>query len=250
MKITKNIIVTTMFLLLIFTSGFSQSWGGDRGIRFSELWSVNINGGVTSYYGDLSIYDSDIPLKLSRESGPAFGVVISKSVSNTITFSGQFLIGKFLARKQNISFETSFLEYNAKLNIDFVNMFSPWKPHKYGITGYLGVGNYLFNSTKKEYYEERVDVSTTKARVPEFVFIVGGGFFYKFVDDFSVSFNLGLRQSQNDKIDSYHHGTDYDYYSYTSIGLTYHIPVRIRKPVSEKSKMAYNGKSRLKPLKR
>jgi hypothetical protein len=211
---------------------------------------VNINGGMTSYFGDLSIYDTDIPLKLARESGPAFGIVVSKSVSNTITFSGQFLVGKFMARKKNISFETGFLEYNAKLNIDFVNMLNPLKPHKYGITGYLGVGNYLFYSTRKDYFEERIDISSTKARVPEFVLILGGGFFYKLSDNFNVTFDLGLRQSQNDKIDSYHHGVDYDYYSYTSIGVTYIIPVRIRKPLNKKSKMAYNGRARLKPLKR
>ena len=250
MKGVRNTILIVIILLSFVSTGFSQAWGGDQSIRFSDLWSVNANGGVTSYFGDLSIYDTDIPLKLSRESGPAFGLLISKSVSNTFSFSGQIIIGNFKARKQNISFETRFLEYNAKLNLDFVNMFSPQTPHNYGITGYIGVGNYLFNSTKKEYFEEKVETITTKARVPEFVFIVGGGFFYKFVDDFSFTFDIGLRQSQNDKLDSYHHGTDFDYYSYTSIGLTYHIPTRARKPVREKTKMAYSGIVRLKPRKK
>lgn len=249
MKEVKNIFLTVVILVFFYT-GDAQTWGGYQGVRFSDLWSVNVNGGTTSYFGDLSIYDTDIPLKLSRESGPAFSLLISKSISNTISFSGQILIGRFKARKRNISFETKFLEYNAKMNMDFVNMFSPWKPHNYGLIGYIGVGNYLFNSTKNEYFEERMETTTNKARVPEFVFIIGGGFFYKFTDDFSVTFDIGLRQSQNDKLDSYHHGTDYDYYSYSSIGITYNIPTRVRKPVREKTKMAYNGSARLKPLKR
>ncbi len=248
MRKVGNTIITIIILFLFVSTGISQTWGGDGNIRFGDLWSVNINGGITSYFGDLSIYDTDISSKLSKESGPAFGLLISKSVSNTFSFSGQFLIGSFKARNQNLSFETQFLEYNAKVNIDFVNMFAPNKPHNYGITGYIGVGNYLFNSTKKEYFEEKVETSTTKARVPEFVFILGGGVFYKFVDDFSVTFDIGLRQSQNDKLDSYNHGTDYDYYSYMSIGLTYNIPTKARKPMKEKTKTAYSGDERLKPL--
>jgi hypothetical protein len=242
------IIFFILFLLINGNSGFSQTWGGVGNVRFGDLWSVNINGGVTSYFGDISIYDTDISLKLSKESGPAFGFLVSKSVSNTFSFSGQFLIGSFKARNQNLSFETQFIEYNAKVNIDFVNMFAPKKPHNYGITGYIGVGNYLFNSTRKDYFEAKVKTTTTKARVPEFVFILGSGVFYKFVDDFSVTFDLGLRQSQNDKLDSYNHGTDFDYYSYMSIGLTYNIPTKVRKPLKEKTKIVYNGNTRLKPL--
>lgn len=185
----------SLFLLINGNSGFSQTWGGVGNIRFNDLWSVNVNGGVTSYFGDISIYDTDISSKLSKESGPAFGFIVSKSVSNTFSFSGQFLIGSFKARNQNLSFETQFLEYNAKVNIDFVNMFAPKKPHNYGITGYIGVGNYLFNSTRKEYFEERVETTTTKARVPEFVFILGGGVFYKFVNDFSVTFDRSYKYS-------------------------------------------------------
>ncbi len=252
MKRVENKILTVLILLLLIVAnrGFAQRWGGDNNIRFGELWSVNVNAGVTSYFGDLSIYDTDVPMKLSRESGPGFSILVSKSFSNTFSLSGQVLIGRFKARKKNIAFETQFLEYNAKMNLDFVNMFNPWKAHNYGIIGYVGIGNYLFNSVKTEYFEEREDVITSKSRVPEFVFIVGGGFFYKFVDDFCVTFDIGLRQSQNDKLDSYHHGTDFDYYSYTSIGLTYNIPTRVRKPVREKTKMAYNGSGRLKPLKK
>jgi len=252
MKNVGNTRLTALMLIFFVSAsqGFSQTWGGEGTIRFSDLWSVNINAGTTSYFGDLSIYDTDIPLKLSRESGLGFSILISKSVSNTFSFSGQVLIGSFKARKQNIAFETRFLEYNAKLNLDFVNLFNPWKAHNYGIIGYVGVGNYLFNSTKTEYFEEKEKISTSKSRVPEFVLIAGGGFFYKFVDAFSFTFDIGLRQSQNDKLDSYHHGNDFDYYSYMSFGLTYHFPARIRKPVREKTKMAYNGSTRLKPLKK
>jgi hypothetical protein len=33
-----------------------------------------------------------------------------------------------------------------------------------------------------------------------------------------------------------------------SIGLTYNIPTKVRKPLKEKTKIVYNGNTRLKPL--
>ena len=57
-----NTVLTffSLFLLINGNSGFSQTWGGVGNIRFGDLWSVNVNGGVTSYFGDISIYDTDL----------------------------------------------------------------------------------------------------------------------------------------------------------------------------------------------
>ena len=70
----------------------AQKWGGARKPGFWDNWAVNVNAGLTSFYGDLSIYDSEIMQKLKNESGPAMGLIVTKSFNDKFGVSGQFLM--------------------------------------------------------------------------------------------------------------------------------------------------------------
>ncbi|MEZ5146829.1 MAG: hypothetical protein R2759_07045 [Bacteroidales bacterium] len=54
-----------LLILPIFVMG--QDWTTKDIKTFNQNWGVNVNAGLTSYYGDLSIYDNDFVAKLQHE---------------------------------------------------------------------------------------------------------------------------------------------------------------------------------------
>lgn len=228
-------------------SAFSQSWNGERRSPIWDLWSVNLNAGYTSYFGDLSSYDPQFDKKLQFESGPAMGVIITKHLSNTFAISGQVLYGSMHAGHENVSFSTKFLEYNLHGRINFVSLFDPHQPHRLSVTAYGGVGQFFFSTIKTIKEDPKPSETTHKTGVPEFIYFFGTGFNYKVSPSIGISLDLALRQCQNDRLDDYIANEDFDYYSYLSIGITYNISSFYRTPARNKSILVYSG-SKLKHL--
>jgi len=231
-------------------SAFSQSWDRKRAstnwdieknTRIWDKWSVNFNTGLTSYFGDLSSYDPQFYQKLQYESGPGMGIIVTKHLTNTFAVSGQVLYGNMHAGYSNMSFSTEFLEYNLHGRIDFINLFDPHNAHKLAFTGYAGVGQFFFSALKVEFEDQNRFETTHNTGVPEFVYFFGGGFDYKVTESIGISIDLSLHQSQNDRLDDYVKNDDYDYYSYLSIGFTYHISSFIKAPVRNKATFVYSG---------
>lgn len=245
-----NIVALVLTLLLLYepVDSFTQSWGGAEKNRFGDLWSVNINTGLTSYYGDLSIYDKDPVNKLSRESGLGLGIQVSKYFGSAFDLSGQLLFGKIKGHKDELSFRTKLFEYSLQARVDFVNLFSEKKNHRFHFNGYVGVGHFLFDSNMWEYEGDGDNPSEEVTSVPELVAYLGGGFYYMLSDNIAITTDLALRRSKNDKLDNYTKGNDYDYYTYLSVGITYYIRTFIKKPPKNKATVVYSS-SRLSPLK-
>ncbi len=202
----------------------AQKWGGARKPGFWDNWAVNVNAGLTSFYGDLSIYDSEIMEKLKNESGPAMGLIVTKSFNDKFGVSGQFLMGSLKGENvKGTSFESSFYEYNFHFRIDLVNAIFPNNNTGLGMNFYAGVGNFLFKTTKFEMVEGEQKTSVKDTRVPEFVYFVGLGFQYKFTDKFGINFDMALRQARNDYLDYEVKNGNFDYYTHIGLGLTYYI---------------------------
>ena len=251
MKRKFNIVALVLILLLVYHAGnsFSQNWGGAEKNKFGDLWSVDLSTGLTSYYGDLSLYDKDPVNKLSRESGLGLGIQVSKYFGSAFDLSGQLLFGKIKGHKDELSFRTKLFEYSLQARVDFVNLFSEKKNHRFHITGFAGIGHFLFDARIWQYEGDGDDVSEEETKVPELVAFAGGGLCYMLSDNIAVTTDIALRRSQNDKLDNYAKGSDYDYYSYLSVGITYYIRTFIRKPPKNKATVVYN-KPYMKPLKR
>jgi hypothetical protein len=227
--------------LFISQSCYSQGWGGQQSNGLLADWTININGGFTSYFGDLSIHDLDVGAKLDKESGPAMGVLLSKNIfKDAFSLSGQILAGKLEGRKENISFTASLFEYSIQARIDFISLILLNRSHAFGVVGYSGVGQFLFSTKKVVMDEGTVQNFQHDARVPEFVFFFGGGVYYKVSPTFGITADLALRQCQNDRLDDYVKNDDYDYYSYLSIGISYYINTFRKAPLKNKARLANN----------
>ena len=205
-------------------SGNFSSWSGEPSKSFWNNWGIAFNGGVTSYFGDLSIYDSDPANKLKHESKPAFGVLLTKYFGDDIGLSGQMLYGGLKGQyNENLSFDTDFIEYNVQLRVDLLNLVLRRNNTGIGLVAFGGIGHLIFNSVKKTYIEGNLKTDAHRASSPEFVYFVGGGLNYSISDRFSVNIDAAVRQAQNDRIDNEVRKDNYDFYTFINFGVTYHI---------------------------
>jgi hypothetical protein len=225
-KIMKAVLVFLANGIFMTPSGFSQKWSGNQLEVQRTSWSVNINGGLTSYFGDLSQNDLNIGNKLSHESGPAASIILTRNIyRDAIGLSGQVLAGKLKGSKDDISFSADLIEYNLQARIDFVRLFMPRKYNPIGVVGYAGAGQFLFNTNKVEMNEGNLKTSKQNTEVPEFVIFFGGGIYYKLNSNLGITADLSLHQCQNDRLDDYVKNDNYDYFTYLSVGVSYYINI-------------------------
>lgn len=226
-------IIILVFILLSGMQVFAQQWSGSKKPKFWDLWSINVNMGLTSFFGDLSVYDTDIPNKISYESGPGLGIVGHKYLQKKFYVGGQILYGSFKGQDLKKVFESTFIEYNLQAGVNLLGLINPsnpkfnfykFKKFKMAINGYAGIGQFIFD-TKPKYKNPLPNeiVNRVKTGTPEFVYFFGFNGMYRVKDYFFVTADFGLRQAQNDKLDGFKENDDFDYYSYFSIGATYYI---------------------------
>jgi hypothetical protein len=221
---------------------YSQDWGGLKPNGFWDHWSVNANAGFTSYYGDLSYHDSEVSGKLNNESGPAYGLMITKHFNKLFGISGELIYGNIKGgNNKNISFKTQLAEYNIQARLDFIRLMFPNRSPKFGIEGHAGIGQFLFKSTKYELKGENETTNIHETGVPEFVYFYGAGMHYHVGHSFALIMEMSLHHAQNDKLDNLVKNNDFDYYSYLSIGVTYYIDSFKTSPLKNKARLAHSG---------
>lgn len=220
------LLLVLVLSILVPKSLDAQSWGGKRKSGFLDSWAINANVGVSSFFGDLSTFDTEISKKLTEESGPAYGLIATKYLFNDkIGISGQLLFGKLKGSNStgNISFESTFAEYNLHARLNLINIFSPYNMSKVGLELFGGLGQFKFKTTQWDRSQEELEVNIEDTGTPEFVYFFGMGMFYKVSDKIRITAEFSMRQAGNDKIDDLAKNENNDYYSYVSIGLTYYI---------------------------
>lgn len=214
---------TCLLLLLVPFLLSGQSTYQMKTASFNDNWSINLNAGMTSYYGDLSLHDNNVSGKLKHESLPAIGILGSKYLIHGFSLSGQLLYGQLKGQKKNLQMSSELIEYNAHLRLNLAELFTGNKDQKFGLTVFAGLGNFMFNTTLTELLEGGSIEKTFRSRVPEFVHFMGGGFSYAFTSKIEITTELSVRMFQNDKMDGVLAGHKYDYYSYLGFGITHKI---------------------------
>lgn len=220
-------------LFCIPDTAFSQYWGNRHKNKLLRDYTINANFGITSFFGDLSIYDDDFVKKLSRESGPGYGLIAAKYFMDyKFAVAGQILFGQFEGENSNSHFEASIFEYNIHGRADIKNIFWPAKKRgwsvpdckvKPGAIVYAGVGQFLFDSKRTFTDPNEPELPREKTGVPEFVYFFGGQAYVEIACTYRFTFDLALRQARQDKLDVKWDNINFDYYSYLSIGITYKI---------------------------
>lgn len=237
----KKKIIYSALVFLIPVLVQSQDWGGLRPGGFWDHWSVNASAGFTSYFGDVSYHDTDIEGKLRNESGPAYGVLLTKHFNKVFSVSGELMYGNLKGGNKSIAFNTSLAEYSLQANLDFVRLIFRQGSPKFGLEGHAGLGQFLFKTTTYELKGDTESKFVTETGVPEFVYFYGAGAHCHIGKNFAVTMDLTLHHAQNDKLDDLVKNNDYDYYSHISVGVTYYIDSFRASPLKNKARLAHSG---------
>jgi hypothetical protein len=184
------------------------------------LLEINLNGGITSYFGDLSMYDKAPIEKIAYESLPGFGIIANLQLTKTYSISGQILMANVKAGKDTVSFQSRIFEYNIHGRIDLLNFFRIAHNPNFGIEVYAGIGQFFYSVDKETRHSHNTDNTRYTATIPEFVYFLGGGLSYRTSKYTTLTLDLALRQCQTDRLDDFVKHSDFDYYSYLSMGIT------------------------------
>ena len=212
------------FLFIVQMEAAAQRIKHQKGSPFWYNWSVDMSLGLTSYYGDLSQYDSDFIEKLIHESKPAVALKITKYFDYKFGVSGQVMFGGFSGDyKEDYIFRTNLMEYNIQANVDLLNIINDFNRRNSGITLYAGIGQFLFKTTSEITTAGATTEDVHNSGVPEFVYFFGSTLYHKIHPRFYLLMDLSIRQAQNDNLDNFVKNGDFDYYSFISLGVSLQI---------------------------
>ncbi|MCF8368808.1 MAG: hypothetical protein K9G76_07170 [Bacteroidales bacterium] len=216
-----------------------DEWAGPQERVFFSNWSININIGATSYFGDLSQYDLNPIKKLGYESKLAYGFNITKRIKY-FEVAGQVIYGGLKSKyRPEQSFETRIVEYSLQAGLDITKVLFPHNTGKYGLDVYVGSGQFMFKTTAYNVFDGLQIPVETGTGVPEFVYFFGCRLNVKVSEKIKITSDLSIRQAQNDNIDRYIANGDFDYYSFLNIGVSYSFG-QIFKPIKDESKQKVN----------
>lgn len=185
-------------------------------------WSVNVNAGQTSFFGEVSLYDDELGEKLSHEGSWSYGFVLSRQMTPVIGLSGQLILGHLRGANTRSHFEAEITEYTLNATLNFVNLLIPDNDARFFLYAKGGIGQFQFKSTLVFDDPEKED-KYVESDSPEFLYLIGGGAFYKLNHSFEINAEGTARLVNNDKLDGTSNKKDDDYYSYISLGITYKI---------------------------
>ena len=186
-------------------------------------WAIDANVGRTSFFGEVSLYDEQFNEKMSKEGAWAYGFIASKKISHVFAIEGQLLLGQLKGSNSRSQFVAEITEYTFNLTANLVNLFIPDNQARFNPYIKVGLGQFQF-STKLVFNDADMADVLAESDSPESLFLFGGGAYYTISNSFDIKLEFTGRRMQNDQIDgSASNSKDNDYYSYTSIGLTYKI---------------------------
>ncbi len=213
-----------MLILLIQANAFGQYQKPPPKITvLLKNWSVNVNGGQTSFFGEVSLYDDELSEKLSKEGSWTYGFILSRQMSPVFGLSGQIIFGTLKGANTRAHFESDIMEYTLNTTINFVNLLMPDNDARFFLYAKLGAGQFQFKS-RLVADDPEVPDKYVESEKPEFLYLLGGGAFYKISHSFEVNLEATARLVNNDQIDGTRNKkNDNDYYSYVCLGVTYNI---------------------------
>jgi hypothetical protein len=245
MKYTKFFAVFLLTLLFILPVGLkAQNDNQDNAQDNSKLdykpWSFNLNFGQTLFWGDVN---DEITNPFSANFNPdissfAYGLIIQKNFNSWLGIDFQYLGGNLHGTRTLWSNnDTAGLYFNSKINqfglnldIDVFDLFMDKQPIRLFNFYIRGGGAYnLYDATEYRTADNSV-TNTAKAGAVE----VMGGWGVRFDISKAVGFTFEntFTYAFDDFLDA--HSTEYskanDLFAYTSLGVTYRIYPKPKKP--------------------
>ncbi len=217
----------------------SNSANAQKNSDFQSYWYLNASGGLNVFFGDVkqnSFFPANAEVSEWKFGG---GWMLGRQFSPIIGLRGQTLYGQLAGsrRELGIFIEGDYIEFNLNATFSLSNLFWQYNSQrKFDLYAIAGLGLTNFNMNQKSLSDGSLLKqsghnfgSGIGGRTLEGIAIAGIGLDYKINDKWSLNFESALRGMNSDKVDIFENGKKHDYYSYTSLGITFKFGHKTRK---------------------
>lgn len=219
MKISfRHFILSAIMVLPVFL--FAQATSSEvKPAIFKGHWTLQVNGGVTQYFGDLN---KDDWFNKSLKFG--YGGALGYQLSPVFGIRGQFVGGKLESEREdkNLRLNTDFWDAGLNVTVNINEIFADYNPDR-AVSFYLfgGAGFTSFSSVTYDLVtaaeQQKSDGKENELFVP-----VGAGVEFRLAKKVSFNIEYGDHLTFKDKTLDFHDQLKArDHYSYASAGLNF-----------------------------
>lgn len=227
-------------VILLFLVGWSnlvmaQTINEKKTNTFNQNWAINVNLGLTQFYGDVSSHS--FFKKLSGESSISPDLTIRKmftpvwGVGASFFYTGLSSIKDIKSDGTAVNFSLSGTYYDAGLflYLDLSNLlFTYQSTRKWNLFGTFGLGYGMWNSTLTDNITGISIQSGSPNGTGTFakaglVVPIGLGISYRLNPHWGIRLGGEFRTVLNDDVDVWNDGFQYDQLFTAKLGITYHI---------------------------
>ncbi len=238
-----------LFAFITLIGITSPLFAQDQAEKTWNAWSINLNGGLSLFYGDIENYTFYKSFENNNEYRAGFGGMLQKEFNPYMTLRGQLYYGELSGtkRKANIWFEGDVFETSLSLKLDFLNTLWGVRERKFSVYGMLGIGWANWSTELKDLQTNEVldengnnkTGSGVFGKTIEPVVPMGLGVDYNISERWILNLEGSLRPVKSDKLDAKVGELEYDFYSYNFIGISYRfVPKKEELPVIEEPVIA------------
>jgi outer membrane protein OmpA-like peptidoglycan-associated protein len=223
-------ITLKTFLILIFFCGNIYAQGSGVGNTDYNRFSVDLNAGLMSHYGDIK---ENPYWPASQELSFGGGLGLNYHFSPVFTLRGNFLTGSLVGRNTDLNrhFENNFMELSVNSVFNFSQLFVPNSPNneRVSVYGVLGIGTIGYRTKLMTLDTDQVlntygysaDGNTAEDRHWDMVVPFGLGVKFRVSDRIDLGLETAFRYTQTDKLDAVNRVfSKNDMYNATTLGLT------------------------------
>lgn len=237
-------IIPVLILFLGISKDSQAQWGGYH--TFAADWELNLNLGMTSFYGDLTdnknrlFTNTPFNRYFYQDREMVYGVLLKKHISRTFSIRGEFNHGKLKSNPSSydLHFNSKFNEYYLGAELNIANLFRPEKgEHPWDVYVYTGLGvtdyrTWLYDDESGELldrqgYGESRWFDQKPKMATAFTIPSGMGVSYRLSDEWALNFETSINLMVTDKMDAYNSDVSgIEGYGITSLGISYyfHLP--------------------------
>jgi hypothetical protein len=236
----KTFIIRGVLSLFILMTTISFSIAQDNS-DLNTAWSVNVNIGPSLLWSDMSDKSDPFSKMFSDQSKFSYGIIGRKGLNDVFGVNIQAIVGDMKGIRNEWSdgtptggftSEVFFTEVNANLDMDILNLFSPKDMRLVNpyVKAGIGMTYYKTNVTYKGTDYNGTEKSTM-------IIPFGGGIRFDVSRRIGITLETTFEYAFTDWLDGFHtvNSEANDWYSYTSVGLTYRFV-----PKEAKDESSYN----------
>jgi len=234
----KTFIFKGLLTLLLLVGATTITRAQSDNSDLNTAWSLNANLGPSLLWGDMSDNSNIFSKMFSDQMKFSYGLVGRKGLNNVFGVNVQVIVGDVKGVRNEWSdgtptggftSETFFTEFNANLDVDIMNIFSPKDMRLVNPYVKGGVGMTYFKANVTYQGTDYAGSEKSTLAIP-----FGAGLRFDISRRIGITLETTISMLASDWFDGFstENSEANDYYTYTSIGLTYRFVPKEQKKES------------------